>query len=75
MTWHDKIHVFHQVCCVFFYRQGKSRLEYVVLSKSSFETSIRELLLVRQYRVEVYRPKTAGKNASDWTLMYKVREF
>jgi len=52
--------------------QGKNRLEYVVLSKSSFESTIRELLLVRQYRIEVYKPKTSGKNASDWTLTYKV---
>ena len=55
--------------------QGKSRLEYVVLSKSCFETTVRELLLVRQYRIEVYKPKSSGKNASDWTLTYKVQRY
>jgi len=54
---------------------GKNRLEYVVLNKSSFENTIRELLLVRHYRIEVYRPKSSGKNASDWTLAYKVCKF
>jgi len=52
--------------------QGKTRLEYVVLSKSSFESTIRELLLVRQYRIEVYKSKSSGKTATDWTLTYKV---
>lgn len=55
--------------------QGKGRLEYVVLNKSSFESTVRDLLLVRQYRVEVYKPKSSGKNAADWSLTYKVRYF
>jgi len=52
---------------------GRNRLEYVVLNKSSFESTIRDLLLVRQYRIEVYKPKSSGKNASDWALTYKVK--
>ena len=55
--------------------QGKHRLEYVVLSKSSLESTVRELLLVRQYRVEVYKPKTSGKNASEWTVSHKVEDI
>jgi len=55
--------------------QGKHRLEYVVLSKSSFECTVRELLLIRQYRIEVYKPKSAGKNASEWTISHKVFRY
>jgi len=54
---------------------GKHRLEYVVLSKSSFESTVRELLLVRQYRIEVYKPKFCGKNASEWTVTHKVQDI
>jgi len=60
-------------CVGVIFVSGKSQLEYVVLSKSNFESTIRELLLVRQYRIEVYKPKSSGKSASDWTLTYKVQ--
>jgi DNA mismatch repair protein MSH2 len=44
----------------------------VALSKAKFETTIRELLLVRQYRVELYRNK-GGKGAQqNWYLVGKV---
>lgn len=49
---------------------GSSRLEYVVVSKTNFDTIVRDLLLVRHYRVEVYQSK-GGKNL-DWTLAFKV---
>ncbi|KAH1028119.1 hypothetical protein HUJ05_001513 [Dendroctonus ponderosae] len=45
------------------------KLRYVCINKHQMETFIRELLLVRQYRVEVYM-KVPGKS-NDWQLEYK----
>ncbi|KAM7353840.1 DNA mismatch repair protein spel1 [Cochliomyia hominivorax] len=41
---------------------------YVMLSKMNFELAVRELLLVRNYRVEVYVRRSTG---SDWQLQYR----
>ncbi|KAJ8938851.1 hypothetical protein NQ318_019911 [Aromia moschata] len=44
----------------------KSKLSYICLNKSQFELFLRELLLVRQYRVEVY---VQGSQKNDgWQL-------
>jgi DNA mismatch repair protein MSH2 len=44
----------------------------VALSKAKFETTIRELLLVRQYRVELYRNKGGKGTQQNWFLVGKV---
>ena len=49
---------------------GDKRLAYVVLSRMNFESIVKELLLVKRFRVEVYCSKSKGSN--EWSLMYKV---
>jgi DNA mismatch repair protein MSH2 len=46
------------------------KLSYVVLRKSQFERFIRELLLVKQYRVEVY-VKASPNKINEWNVEYK----
>ncbi|XP_060526201.1 DNA mismatch repair protein Msh2 [Cylas formicarius] len=51
------------------YMGEEPKLSYLCLSRHQMETFIRELLLVRQYRIEVYN-KSPGKN-NDWQIEYK----
>lgn len=46
------------------------KTEGVILNKSHFETFIRDLLLVKQYRVEVYVNQGSSKN-QNWILEHK----
>lgn len=46
----------------------KESSPYVMLSKNNFELAVRELLLVRNFRVEVYTRRSIG---DDWHLEYR----
>ncbi|XP_014219551.1 DNA mismatch repair protein Msh2 [Copidosoma floridanum] len=47
-----------------------SKIDGLLLNKNHFESFIKELLLVKQYRVEVYVNQGTQKN-QDWVLEYK----
>ncbi|XP_050084403.1 DNA mismatch repair protein spellchecker 1 [Anopheles aquasalis] len=46
-------------------------LPYISLSKSNFEALIRDLLLVRNYRVEVYTKSKQKKSSNEWQVEFK----
>lgn len=45
-------------------------LETIYISNKQFEDILRKLLLIKQYRVEIW--KKAQKNSNDWSLAYHV---
>lgn len=48
--------------------KGETGLDYVSLSKGNFEILIRELLLVKNYRIEVF---TRKGQSNDWCVEFK----
>lgn len=62
--------VFHTNSVIKLIGSGNSKLSSVILSKPNFESFVRDLLLVKQYRVEIYCCKS--KTSNDWKLTYKA---
>ncbi|XP_026673807.1 DNA mismatch repair protein Msh2 isoform X2 [Ceratina calcarata] len=50
--------------------EGSQKIEGVILNKNHFESFIRDLLLVKQYRVEVYANQGTSRD-HNWVLQYK----
>ncbi|KAJ6634018.1 DNA mismatch repair protein spellchecker 1, partial [Pseudolycoriella hygida] len=46
-------------------------LDYLCLSKGNFEILLRDLLLVKNYRVELFTMKGRDSRANDWLLEFK----
>lgn len=70
--WGSGEHVAIETAAVVSYSDvlGDKKLSYVVLSKMNFESIVKNLLLVKGFRVEVYCCK--NKSTNEWNLMYKV---
>jgi len=60
--------LFHSTAVVKFIGADNNRIESLALGKANFESFVRDLLLVKQYRVEVY----VAQGGNDWTVEYKV---
>ncbi|KAL9969079.1 hypothetical protein ACROYT_G021244 [Oculina patagonica] len=64
--------VFKTASVIKYLGTGEKKVPSVILSKMNFESTVRDLLLVRQYRVEMYRASKGGKNTSAWELVAKA---
>lgn len=64
--------VFKTTSVVKYLGSGEKKVPSVILSKMNFESTVRDLLLVRQYRVEMYSAGKGSKNTSAWELVAKA---
>uniref|UniRef100_A0A2P2I8C1 DNA mismatch repair protein MSH2 n=2 Tax=Hirondellea gigas TaxID=1518452 RepID=A0A2P2I8C1_9CRUS len=62
--------VFHTNAVIKKRGYGAHEMDTVFLSRNNFESFVRELLLVKQYRLSIYRQQTQGKN--DWYEEFKA---
>ncbi|XP_071439424.1 DNA mismatch repair protein Msh2 [Hetaerina americana] len=62
--------VFKTTAVVKYIGPAKNKIESLALGRVHFEHFIRELLLVKQYRVEVY--SGGGKTSNDWRIELKA---
>ncbi|KAL7646721.1 UNVERIFIED_CONTAM: hypothetical protein RMT77_001974 [Armadillidium vulgare] len=62
--------IFHTNSVIKHLGSGSKRVPSVVLSKLNFESFVRDLLLVKQYRVVVYKQTSSSKN--DWEETFKA---
>jgi DNA mismatch repair protein MSH2 len=64
--------IHHTTSVVKYYGSGSNKLPSVSLNKMSFESFIRDLLLVKRYRLEIYRNNSKFKQGNDWIVAYKA---
>ncbi|XP_023233134.1 DNA mismatch repair protein Msh2-like [Centruroides sculpturatus] len=50
---------------------GNEKTPYLWLSKSKFEVQLRDLLSIKQYRIEIYKNLASGKG-NDWQIICKA---
>ncbi|ESO08158.1 hypothetical protein HELRODRAFT_190918 [Helobdella robusta] len=62
--------IFKTITAIKYLSSGNKTLEYVVVKRGNFESVIRDLLLVKQYRIEVYKSKSL--KTQEWVLSYKA---
>ncbi|CAL8100976.1 unnamed protein product [Orchesella dallaii] len=53
------------------YGKGANKIDCVNINRTNFESWVRDLLLVKQYRVEVYVNSSSSKGRIDWVAQYK----
>ncbi|XP_062614834.1 DNA mismatch repair protein Msh2-like [Saccostrea cucullata] len=50
---------------------GENKLESLTISKLNFESLVKELLLIRQYRVEIFKNRPGAKS-NEWVIAFKA---
>jgi len=63
--------VFQTTAVIKRFGQGDKKVECVYLNRANFEAFVKDLLLVKQFRVEVY-VNEGNKARIEWTVKYRV---